>query len=97
MAEPIINPSPKQQFLANPKRVSAHRELMQNPQMQDSLNMGLLHYQLALAANMTDANAAAANSFKVKGVLEFIDVFLKLGESSQAPTQSKIVGLDHSV
>lgn len=64
--------------------------------MQDSLNMSLLHYQLMLASSMSDANAAAANSFKIKGALEFIDVFLKLSESAQrAAEKSKIVGLDH--
>lgn len=83
--------------MADVKRISAHRNLASSAQMQDSLNHALLHYQLMLSINMNDANAAAANSFKVKGVLEFIDVFLKLGESVQPLQASKIETLNHGV
>jgi hypothetical protein len=98
MAEPtppLLNPSPKQQFIASSNRTKAHWELISNPQMQDSINASLLHYQLLLSVNMTDANAAAANSFKIKGVLEFIEVFLKLAVEAQQLDRPKLAVLDH--
>lgn len=93
----LINPTPKQQFLADSKKVSAHRNVMQMAPIQEGINMALLEYQRQLTANMTDANAAAAVSFKLKGALEFVNTFLKLGESAPAVEQSKVTQLDHRV
>ena len=81
--------------MANEKRMKSHWDLIANPQMQDSVNQTLLHYQYLLAANMNDANAAAANSYKIKGVLEFLDQFLKLAVGVQQLDRPKLAVLDH--
>lgn len=97
MSEPIIlNPSPKLQFLSS-KAVSDHNNMAQSPVLRHSLNMALLEYQNQQLTTMTDANGAAACSFKIKGALEFIDLFMKLGMAPQKVEPSKIARLDHNV
>jgi hypothetical protein len=101
MSEPqvvIINPSPKLQFMSDPKRVSAHRNTMQMPQIQDSINMALLNYQRELFARVNDANGSAAAGLKLKGALEFVDEFLRLAEAPKPHADSpKSAQLDHKV
>lgn len=101
MAEPtpvVINPTPKQQFMASSRKVSAHRNTMQMEPIQEGLNMAMLQYQLLLATSTQDSNGAAAAMFKIKGALEFIDVFLKLGESPKIQADSgKVTQLNHQL
>ena len=91
----VKNPTPKQQFLADSKGVTAHNNIMQMPQIQASLNMATLEYQRRLFMEVKDGNAAAAAALKVSGALEFVDVLIKLGTAPTAPEQPRILGLDH--
>jgi len=97
MAEQI-NPSPKQQLLSNAKQRQAHNELAADDQMRSSLNFALLEYQGRLSSEITDGNSAATTAYKIRGALEFINVFLHLGKEIQsAPQQSPIIQLDHNI
>lgn len=95
MADNVINPTAKAQFIADPKRVSSHNSMVQIPQMRDSLNMALLEYQRIMIGNLTDANAGAAVSFKLKGAEEFINIFLSLGMTRSEPKIVTPITLDH--
>ncbi len=89
---PVFNPSAKYQFVTNGKRTSAHNNLMQQEQMQDSVNMSLLEYQRRLLVGAKDANAAAAAGLKLKGALELVDIMFKLG---QIPTKTEVAQTNH--
>lgn len=81
MAQPttVVNPSPRSQFRSNVKSLAEHNNAMQSPATTLALNMALLQYQRDLLGKMSDANAAAAVSFKLKGAEEFIAIYLTLG------------------
>lgn len=82
MAEVIINPTPKQEFLTDGKAVTAHRNLMQMPPLQHCIRTALAEYQRELFRRIAaDGNAAAANHYKAQGAHEFINTLLTLGES----------------
>lgn len=91
----VINPSAKFQFMKDSKRISAHRNIMQMDQTQDSINMALLEYQRLLLVNAADANAAAAAGLKLKGALEFVDIMMKLGEAPRQSEKPALIQLDH--
>lgn len=80
--QPIITPTPKQQFMADPKRVANHRRITEDAHLQDSINMALLQFQHDLTKNMSEANGAAAAAFKIKGALEFVDCLFKLSQAA---------------
>lgn len=93
---PLLNPSGKQQLLSIAARIKAHRELVVNPQFQDSLNLALLQYSQMLASGTSESNVAAANMFKLKGAQEFIHQFLYLAESFRPEVAAKPSGnLNH--
>lgn len=82
MAEIIINPTPKQEFLTDGKAVTAHRNLMQMPPLQHSIRAALAQYQRELFSRIAaDGNTAAANHYKAQGAHEFINTLLNLAES----------------
>jgi hypothetical protein len=100
MAEPIlINPPPKIRFLTDGKRVTAHRNIFQMPQVEDSINTALLEYQrLLLGKSQIEMSAAATSGLKLAGALEFADILIKLGESYFPKAVEKMAAqLDHTV
>ena len=61
MSQVIKNPSPKSRFQENPQNVTKHRELLELPQLQRSLDAAMLQYQAALTNNMpSDLSGASA-------------------------------------
>lgn len=87
------NPTPKQQLVADKKRVSGHFSILDNPQLLDSINTSLLEQQRILSERSGDANAAAAAQYMQKGALHFVEVFLKLAfvpERSQEKSPSQL-------
>ncbi len=85
-----FNPTPKAVFQADSKRMRLHLGLLESPQLSDSLSVAMLEYQRRLA-KASDLNEAAAAHFKMVGVVDFIDVFLKLAEQT-APAKVKVEG-----
>lgn len=81
----ITNPSPRQRFQMSSKAISAHRELMQRPDLEVGLDFALMEYQGILSRQSTTFNDAAANHFKITGVLEFLQTLRQLAEPN-APT-----------
>src|SRR5262245_38530728 len=77
---PNLNPSGKQQAMENESFIHKHRDLVANPQFQQSMNLAMIQYQGMLAQGTTDSNGAAANMFKLKGAQEFMHQFLYLAE-----------------
>ena len=92
---PNPNPTPKQQLLSDKKRVTAHLDLMERPQFQDSINTALLQYSLSVNANVTDANSAAMAGMKLKGAQEFVDILFRLAFNPAEPTRPESQKLNH--
>ncbi len=82
----VKNPTPRQKFQTIPSTVSAHRELMQNPQLNFSIDVALLEMQRrqAMVADK-DVTGAATNHFKIQGALEFVEILRNLGETASLP------------
>lgn len=78
---PNTNPSPKLRFLNDKVAVHAHREIMQSPSLQHSVDMALLEYQGILQLR-TPPEAPAVGHLKMVGALEFLSVLKNLGEAT---------------
>lgn len=74
--------------------VSTHRDLIQRPDLQRSLDFALLEYQTQVARH-TDSAMAGAGHFRMVGALEFVTVLKTLAETSVALPIKKDPGLDH--
>lgn len=74
--------------------VSAHREIMQTPQLRASLDFALLEYQRRLTGPAYDQIAAAAH-FKMSGAMEFVDCLINLAEAHEPTTTKKKEALDY--
>jgi len=90
----ITNPTPKQEFLLDSKRTSAHRGTFSTPAAQDSLRVALAQYQRTLS-DMYVGNTldhAAMLHLKVKGAHEFLDTLLNLAEAPKKAAQTPHLG-----
>lgn len=87
MAErPNVNPTPKQVFQQSPALVSGHRELMQSPTLEQSINCALLQMQRAFSERPAlDGNGAAMQQFRLQGAYEFVALLRNLGETAELP------------
>jgi len=101
MNQPTVNPSPKVRFIAIKHCVDQHRELIQRPDLQLSLETALtqmiwIHSNGGESALSVTGNTAAEKFYRLQGAQEFIRVFKTLAES-QAPVQSPDTGtIDHT-
>lgn len=84
----VLNPSPKARFLANKTAVQAHNSFTKNEHFQQSLDFTLLEYQARLAKQSQEGNfnSHAASDLKMRGAMEFIQVFKELGFEIMQPT-----------
>lgn len=100
MSEPTIavkNPSAKLQFLSSPTRVKNHNRIFEGYEIQDSINMALLHFQRELLVGVTDGISASAAGMKLKGAAEFVDILFKLGDANAKPHSNvPTLKLDHN-
>lgn len=87
MAErPNVNPTPKQVFQLTPAIVSQHRELMQSPALNNSINVALLQMQRAMADRPApDGGSAAMQQFRLQGAHDFVSILRNLGETAELP------------
>jgi hypothetical protein len=90
-AAPVFNPSPRTRFQADDRRLKAHLSLLERTDLQVSLDYALMEYQNILAGAGNGLNDAAANHFKMVGVLQFLDVFKNLARQQAVP-ERKIEG-----
>lgn len=88
---PVFNPTPKVRFQSDDRRLKAHLGLLERSDLQVSLDYALMEYQNILASGSGSLNDAAANHFKIAGVVEFLGVFKRLAEQKAAP-ERKIEG-----
>lgn len=84
--KPNVNPTPKQKFQSVTIQVSAHRELMQNGDLNRSIDIALLEMQRRQGQVASlDVASAATNHFKVQGALDFVSILRNLGETAELP------------
>jgi len=88
---PVFNPTPKARFQSDDRRLKAHLTLLERGDLQISLDYALMEYQNILANGSGNLNDAAANHFKMTGVIEFLNVFRKLAQQQAAP-ERKVEG-----
>ena len=84
------NSSPKQKFLAMKHCVDQHRELLQRPDLNSSLEQALLQLQWELCGGHSqsaegNATTAAAAYYRLMGAHEFIRTFRQLAETPVIP------------
>jgi hypothetical protein len=97
-APPILNPRPKTLFRSSAVKVKNHNSLISSPVLKESLDAAMMEYQYKCVGGATDANSAAAVTFKLKGALEFVDEFIRLAEPYQRPQiMSSGDKIDHTV
>ena len=94
---PQSNPTPKSRFLANSTYINQHRDLITSDAFIRATDVGLNHYQVLLANQVTDGNTAMAAGFKLQGALEYVQTMRLLSEIPKAPTLAKPETLDHTV
>lgn len=78
--------------------LSIHRNLMQAPELQNSLDYALMEYQSRLSGDeIANFNIAAVNHIKMSGALEFIDILKHLAESNAPSRQAVDFNLNHDL
>lgn len=94
MPIPLVNPSPKERFLANRDFVNKHHDLIQLPEFQRGLDYALLQMsrELALRETATTQDAMGAY-YESKGANEFVKILKNLAESERP--QIKTVDRDN--
>ncbi len=90
MTTPVFNPTPRDTFQQDNRRLKEHLELIARPQLTASIQTAILEYQRRLART-SDLNEAAGKHFKMVGVTEFLDIFWRLAEQT-APGKVKVEG-----
>jgi hypothetical protein len=85
--------------MADPKLANTHRNLMQDPRLQTSLDVAMMEYRAQLALQTPDGNfnSCAEAHIKAKGALEFIHVLKNLGEQVKVPSIVNRDNLDHEL
>jgi hypothetical protein len=74
----MITISPKDDFLRDSKRASAHQDLMANPQFQEALKVALLELQVRLLR--APADTAVTTAHRLAGAQALAETLLNLGE-----------------
>lgn len=73
------NPTPKASFLADNRSVQLHRQLLENSQLDVSLNISQLEMMRRLGEALSPDDARASH-YKMAGVIQFLDIFRNLSE-----------------
>lgn len=89
------NPTPKETFVLNRSLVEKHNSLIERPEFEVALHFSLLEYQKDLSKATANFQDAAANHYKMTGVLEFIAVMKNLATTSTRPTTVDRDNLSH--
>lgn len=95
MAQIITNPTPQQRFQAEPKRLSAHRDMVGTAAFESASDFAMLEYSRLLATKVVDGNTSAATGLKLQGALEFLQTFRMLAESPTVRTAKPQEPLDY--
>lgn len=87
MTGPNVNPSPKQRFLAIKRCVDQHRELIERPDFQLSVDHALaqMAWTQSSEGNPTfsvSGNIAAERFYRIQGAHEFVRTLKTLAEVS---------------
>lgn len=90
------NASPKARFIANPRTVSDHRQMVDLDAFNRGCDAALLQYGLLLTEQCKDGQTAMANGFRVQGANEIIAILKTISESSPVTPRRATDNLDHS-
>lgn len=92
MANPLnptinVNPTPKQRFVAVSAYVTAHRDLIQRPEVQRAFDYALAQMLYEQSSEVSDGNSAAAGFYRMAGAQRFVTVLKELGETPNVPVR----------
>ncbi len=101
MSEPVKmivkNPSAKFQFVQDAARVRAHNNIFEMPQMQDSINMGLLECQRRWLKDANDGVSCSMAGMKLRGAMDFVEILIKLSDTRvENEVKSQGPKIDHN-
>lgn len=82
-SEPALTISPKQRFLSDQKRASAHTDHMAAPTFFEAASMALLEYQYRSISG--DPQVMTIAAAKLRGAQEFLRVLMNLGLPEEKP------------
>lgn len=91
----MTNPSPKTKFISHENNVKNHRALLDRPEFDRAVDVGLLEYQRVLCETRGDMSMAAANHYKLAGAQEFVHVLRNLSETPKPPAAPATGNLQH--
>lgn len=81
----MITLNPKKRFLEHASLVQAHQGLVDNPMIQDFLQLSLAHMASSQSSN-AEGPVAARDHYKLEGAREFIHIFLNLSSKPEERT-----------
>lgn len=92
------NPSPRETFMNDTKRVSGHNALLDQTEFHDAIQTCLLEYQRRLAAaTISDLGGCASTHFRSVGAVEFVNLLLNLCESQVIPATTDRMNLPGNI
>ena len=92
------NPSPKTEFLTDPKNIEAHHVIVQNPAVRRGLEVALAQMQRQIADNAPpEMGACAAAHLRCLGAHDLIATFYNLAEVAVATARADTTNLPGNV
>lgn len=95
-SSPIANPTPKQRFMELPATIHKHRELVDDPQFQQSIDFAMMQYTATLGTFVTNDDEAKAAGWRLRGMVDFVNVLRMLSEQPPRPKIIATQNLNHS-
>lgn len=89
---PLANPSPRHRFQESANNVSLHRKMVDSHEFQRATDFAMLEYSASLSTQTVDFQGGAANHFKLRGALEFLQTLRVLAE---APPKIRVMDKDN--
>lgn len=82
LKQPAKYPTPREQFQSNKKMVEGHISMVWSDQFAASRDAALLEYQRNLSSQVGEGTGAASAGIKLRGVMEFIELFTRLADAT---------------
>jgi len=80
---PLMNPAPKERFMAVPSHVHQHRETMVSDSFERAADLAMLQHMARCTQNLENNEQAAAAAWRIAGALEYALTLRMLGEAPQ--------------
>jgi hypothetical protein len=91
---PNVNPTPRQRFQQDTRRVHNHRELASGDIFTLSADFAMLEYLRNQTAKVIDTQSAMAAGYRLQGAQDYLATFRALGESERLPTPVRSANLN---